>query len=239
MLKFFRKLRRNIIGKGRIGNYLAYALGEILLVMVGILLAVEINNINKAKQLRQVEIEILQEMVADLDADARDWKYNLGVHRQAEKSSNLIRKVLLDDLPFHDSLKTHFTNTYGFTAVVHKKAAYKSLQSQGVSIVSNDSLRHFITYYYEGRVPYQEKIERGTLSTAVLDSRDAMKRFKNFSYIGELEPIDFEALKEDKEYISWLSFNAFNRGFEAGRFEKLLEDNRELVDLIEKELEAR
>lgn len=238
MLKFFRTIRKNVIGKGRIGNYLAYALGEIVLVMVGILLAVEVNNMNKAKQLQQVEIDILKEMKADLEADAEDWVSNIKVHRGAEESSKLIRRILVDNLSWHDSLKAHFSSAYRFTAIVHKKAAYKNLEAQGVSLIENDSLRKLITNYYEGRVPYQIKIEGGSIEFAVLSAREGIRRFKNFSWTGELEPVDFDALKEDQEYISWLSFNAFNRDFEAGRFESLLRDNRELVELIEEELEG-
>jgi len=238
MLKFFRTIRKSIIGKGRIGNYLAYALGEIVLVMVGILLAVEINNMNKASQLREVERDILKEMKADLEADAEDWIYNIKIHRGAEESSKLIRRILVNDLPWHDTLKSHFSFTYRFTAIVHQKAAYKNLEAQGVSLIKNDSLRRLISHYYEGRVPYQIKIEGGSIDFAVLSAREGIKRFKNFAWTGELEPVDFDALKEDQEYISWLSFIAFNRDFEAGRFETLLRDNRELVGLIEQELEG-
>jgi hypothetical protein len=239
MLKFFRKIRKDVIGKGRIGNYLAYALGEIILVMVGILLAVEVNNMNKARQLQQVEINILKEMKADLEADGEDWVYNIKIHKGAEESSNLIRKILVDNLSWHDSLKTHFSAAYRFTAIVHKKAAYKNLEAQGVSLIQNDSLRKLITYYYEGRVPYQIKIEGGTLDLAVQDAREGIKRFKNFAWFGEMEPVDFDAMKEDQEYISWLSFNAVNRAFEAGIFERLLRDNRELVEMIEEELRGK
>ena len=46
MIKFFRKIRQNLLSEGRTGKYFKYALGEILLVVLGILIALQINNWN-------------------------------------------------------------------------------------------------------------------------------------------------------------------------------------------------
>ena len=46
MLKFFRKIRYNLISKNKTGKYIKYALGEIILVVIGILIALQINNWN-------------------------------------------------------------------------------------------------------------------------------------------------------------------------------------------------
>ena len=47
MIKFFIIVRQNLLSKGETGNYLKYAIGEILLVMVGIILALQVNNWNE------------------------------------------------------------------------------------------------------------------------------------------------------------------------------------------------
>ena len=49
-MKFFRKLRQVLLAEGKIGKYLKYAIGEIVLVVIGILIALQINNWNKKKQ---------------------------------------------------------------------------------------------------------------------------------------------------------------------------------------------
>jgi|TARA_R110000737_G_C14509985_1_gene473452 hypothetical protein len=46
MIKFFRKIRQNLVSKGNTGKYLKYAIGEIILVVIGILIALSINNWN-------------------------------------------------------------------------------------------------------------------------------------------------------------------------------------------------
>ena len=66
MLTFFRKIRKNLLGEGSTSKYLVYAVGEILLVMVGILLALQVNNWNEWRKDRIKEKEYLREILEDL-----------------------------------------------------------------------------------------------------------------------------------------------------------------------------
>lgn len=64
MMKFFRTIRQNLIEKGKLRKYLVYAIGEILLVVIGILIALQINNWNenqKSKNIEQQYLHALQE----------------------------------------------------------------------------------------------------------------------------------------------------------------------------------
>jgi len=49
MIKFFRHIRRNLLSESKFGKYLVYALGEIVLVVLGILIALAINNMNQQR----------------------------------------------------------------------------------------------------------------------------------------------------------------------------------------------
>ena len=50
MIKFFRKIRQDLLSTGKTGKYLKYAIGEILLVIIGILIAVSINSWNEEEE---------------------------------------------------------------------------------------------------------------------------------------------------------------------------------------------
>ncbi len=50
MIKFFRKIRQNLLMENKTGQYLKYALGEIILVVIGILIALSINNWNEHRK---------------------------------------------------------------------------------------------------------------------------------------------------------------------------------------------
>ena len=59
MLTFFRRIRKGLLGDGATSKYLLYAVGEILLVMIGILLALQVNNWNNERQKRDLETSTL------------------------------------------------------------------------------------------------------------------------------------------------------------------------------------
>ena len=64
MIKFFIKIRQNLLSEGKTGKYLKYALGEIILVVFGILIALQINNWNEERKdslKEQLFLEQLQE----------------------------------------------------------------------------------------------------------------------------------------------------------------------------------
>lgn len=65
MIKFFRQIRQNLLSEGKTGKYLKYAIGEIILVMIGILLALQINNTNELRKQREEEAIILSGIQKD------------------------------------------------------------------------------------------------------------------------------------------------------------------------------
>ena len=58
MIRFFRKIRQNLLSEGKTVKYLKYAIGEIVLVVIGILIALSINNWNEQKKSRDREKEV-------------------------------------------------------------------------------------------------------------------------------------------------------------------------------------
>ena len=69
MIKFFRHIRRSLIQENKMGKYFKYAIGEIILVVIGILIALQINNWNESKKEEAFETEILQQLRANLIKD--------------------------------------------------------------------------------------------------------------------------------------------------------------------------
>jgi hypothetical protein len=72
MIGFFRKIRRKLADDNKPMKYMRYAVGEILLVMVGILLALQVNNWNEERKTANVEIQVLKGIQIDLKVDL-DW----------------------------------------------------------------------------------------------------------------------------------------------------------------------
>ena len=69
MIKFFRKIRQQLLSQNRFSKYMLYAVGEIILVVIGILIALKVNNRNiNINNIQKVEI-YLKDMVSDLEKD--------------------------------------------------------------------------------------------------------------------------------------------------------------------------
>ena len=69
MFKIFRKIRSKLIKEGNLKKYLIYSFGEILIVMIGILFAIQINNWNEDRKDRKNEVYYLSEIKSNLEAD--------------------------------------------------------------------------------------------------------------------------------------------------------------------------
>ena len=68
MIKFFRKIRQNLLSEGKTGKYMKYAVGEIILVVIGIIIALQINNWNedrKALKAAKIHLNNLVDAIRD------------------------------------------------------------------------------------------------------------------------------------------------------------------------------
>ncbi|MEZ4951442.1 MAG: DUF6090 family protein [Saprospiraceae bacterium] len=83
MIKFFRNFRRNLLSEGKTGKYLKYALGEIALVVIGILIALQINDWNDGRKNAIREYKLLTEMRINLQTDSIDMAGNIARNTRA------------------------------------------------------------------------------------------------------------------------------------------------------------
>ena len=101
MIKFFRHIRKRLIGENRFSKYLLYAIGEIILVVIGILIALQINNWNEARKNTKTENEYYCRLLEDFELDRNNIK------RLSDESDYKIKKskALLLDLPKKEKSK--------------------------------------------------------------------------------------------------------------------------------------
>ena len=67
MIKFFRKIRQKLLTENRFSKYLLYAIGEIILVVIGILIAIQLNDFNEDRKERKKELSFLQKLKDDIE----------------------------------------------------------------------------------------------------------------------------------------------------------------------------
>jgi len=92
MIKFFRKIRQNLLSEGKTGKYFKYAIGEILLVVIGILIALSINNWNDQRKQKLAETEQLKSIKSELDLGIKNLDFIL---QKIDLHSNNIDSVII------------------------------------------------------------------------------------------------------------------------------------------------
>ncbi|NVJ85106.1 MAG: hypothetical protein HWE15_02315 [Algoriphagus sp.] len=239
MITFFRKIRQKLLSQNRVTRYLVYAIGEIILVVIGILIALQVNNWNEATKLKRQEIQLLKEMLTELRKQQQDFIFNINHHREAKEACEILLQALSNDQPYHDSLDIHFSRSYNFTILDNQQNAFAALKSKGITMIQNDSLRFLISEYYDVRMPFQIKIQEGSMKQGLEISQSHLGLFQNFAWNKSMEPWDFEELKKNRAYLSWLSFTADNRGFEMENFQTTLKRNSALIASITEELNQK
>ena len=99
------KLRYVLMEKNKMGKYLKLALIEILLVMIGILWAVQVNNWNENGKSKIKEIKTLKELRSDLVQNIEDMEINIAVLSDCQISNQIIIYHIENNIPYNDSLR--------------------------------------------------------------------------------------------------------------------------------------
>tara|TARA_Y100000588_G_scaffold390943_1_gene498104 strand:+ start:83 stop:820 length:738 start_codon:yes stop_codon:yes gene_type:complete len=122
MIKFFRKIRQNLLMENKTGKYFKYAVGEIILVVIGILIALSINNWNENRKLVIKEKETYKNIITDLKRDliqletTINWaKSQQKVHYQIYneikgknvQNEKLVYDIIIIPIPFHSHMEVN------------------------------------------------------------------------------------------------------------------------------------
>ena len=99
MIKFFRKIRYNLMETGKTTKYVKYAIGEIILVVIGILIALSINNWNEERKNRNREQSILKNLQIDFKSNINNVDKTYNSFLEAfEASANLLEIISSNDI---------------------------------------------------------------------------------------------------------------------------------------------
>lgn len=159
MIKFFRKIRQQLLTENRFSKYLLYAVGEIMLVVIGILIALQINNWNEDRKEKKLEKVFLQGIISDLSQDTltlnkviRTHKIRLA-HLLQQDSTIQVNDFLMplkESLPTVDKMDDIAYFFQSSRAFRPKRSNYKSLISEGKSnLISNRELFNKLQNLYE------------------------------------------------------------------------------------------
>lgn len=157
MIKFFRKIRQQMIRDHKFMKYLLYAIGEIVLVVIGILIALSINNSNELKKTRIAEKVYLKEIKSDLIQDTlllsqviQDHKWRIAQLMSQDSTIDFIFEEIIGELPTVEGVSQLEYMFFTDRKFRPKIGTYNSMISEGKSnIISNRELFNAIQNIYE------------------------------------------------------------------------------------------
>jgi hypothetical protein len=240
-MSFFKALSNNLRPEHRLTKLLVGGVGEIFMVMVGILLALQVNNWNDDRKDGVKELKILREMRGNLDRDLVDCRFNIKRNGQLLHGNQAVLKQLKDRTPYHDSLRIHYGSIFGNTTLTANTSAYDNLKSIGFNLIRNDSLRQMITTLYSERYTYLRNLEFEADGKLQFDHilPQLMAKVVVDSVWESGQPIDPEALMDDASFKGLLRMNMFIRGYMITQYQGVERRILTLQGMIDKELVER
>jgi hypothetical protein len=157
MISFFRNIRLQLANRKKAGAYIRYAIGEILLIVIGILIALQVSNWNTNRTKKHKEIVLLKEIEKNLQFHLENeiipaikiTKDKIEAYRLFKVAvKNYPNGITRDSI---DNLLFTWMQPYDLEINV---VPFENLKSVGVDLISNDNLRNEISHIYGYSIPY-------------------------------------------------------------------------------------
>ena len=187
-MTLFKNIRRTIFNNAQTSKYLKYAIGEIILVVIGILIALQINNWNEARKSADQEMLYLSRLLSENMSDVTTFEEYI---RELEKGnetdvalSAALNNELTSDLELIQKANDYFKYGSIFPIFTSSTSTFDDLSSTGnLKLLSNTKLRENIVQHYAKHIQLKERIKTGNDWALTLDGP-----FTSTYHIMQFEP---------------------------------------------------
>jgi hypothetical protein len=252
MIKFFRKIRQNLLMDNKTGKYFKYAIGEIVLVVLGILIALQINNNNQQRISFNEEQVLLKNLKIDFTSRLNELEIlNIGRQNAVKALEQLMR--LSDNPPENyddndmDSLLALSTTTYRFN---EKFATMDMLFNSGkINSLSNESLKLLLSIWpsnveemlEEQRLIVTNFYEIEKSLNRHVSLRDIYQKFSWSNYdIPDIKPStiqkDYKGLLNDTNFENLIASKRFLLIINIADANLLIDEAGKIIQLLEDEI---
>jgi hypothetical protein len=143
---------------GKTGRYFKYAIGEIVLVVIGILIALQINNWNEIKKGRAFEVKMLTEVKTALINDKAHFQKMIKRNAVADSTATLFIDLIDQNVVFNDTMYSALSGLRKGTLYQYNRGPYEAIKSSGIDKISNDSLRNKLINFYDFEFPRHKEL---------------------------------------------------------------------------------
>ena len=232
MIKFFRRIRFDLMKQNKTGKYFKYAIGEIILVVIGILIALQINNWNESVQNKKKESEYLVNLLQDLKSDSLQLNSLVNTFKTAVNSKKVFESLANGNRINTDSIQIHFLNQLDFLIdFVPNSTTVDELKNSGnLNLITNTNLRRQLVSLNNQYASLQVKLELGVVKRQeIIDI--VSHQVKNITLPTKEE---ISALMSTPYFPNKMRLNYLFTQFTAS--EQAYHKCKETIELIKKEL---
>ena len=149
MIKFFRKIRQKLLSENKFSKYLIYAIGEIVLVVVGILIALAINNWNEQKKNDEAESEYYCRILQDLELDKQKINEIIATYDNRIRVSKEILLELDSGKNDKNFLLNKFLIAFRGEAFVPRNVTFQDMVSSGnIRLIKDSEIKNSLIQFY-------------------------------------------------------------------------------------------
>jgi hypothetical protein len=182
-----------------------YASGEILLIFVGVMLALAASDWYEKRLAHQIEVEILSEIGGSLRRDLGLIKSLQERYVLLEEKVSDLHEHIRERPPYSPDLDAKFGALYGFSSASIDTAAYQTLKSESLLLISDPKLRSAITQVYERA--YGSMLR--SMDVEIDMTRNVLRpfyieKFHNVQFSRTATPIDYESLIDNPVFSTLL-----------------------------------
>lgn len=256
MIKFFRHIRQRLLSQYKFSKYLMYAIGEIVLVVIGILIALQINTWNESRKAVKQETQVLTELRSDMRQTRNDIQETIAKHKEVITSNQQLVFDIAKKKPYSDTIYRLFTDSSADFQVIPKTSAFENLKTIGLNTLSNDSLRISITNLYQLNLKRLEN-DFG-MNNSSFNIREQLFPFQNIYLapdyndptkygftnsdsitIYKLKIKEYDEFLKDDDLLKTLQLTLWGRSYLVNKRIKTVEEIDKVINRIEEELGAR
>lgn len=173
MIKFFRKIRQRLLTENKFSKYLLYAIGEIVLVVIGILIALSINNWNESRKESLIEQNYLRRLLVDLESDYKTLTFSKDLSNDRINQIKILTDVIKNPLLSNENSILIIESIEKVTWRSYlplSKIVYNELLNSGkMSLIQSEKLRNLLSNYYVDADHWE----------MILNLEDAQKEFSH------------------------------------------------------------
>jgi len=252
MIKIFRGIRQRMISEGKSKKYLLYAIGEIILVVIGILIALQINNWNETRKQRTTEKVYIENIKTDLSLNLKSLNNYIALRNETIESVELILEFFNNKRPLDlNEFNRHCLTVMAWHPFENNDNTYQELMNSGkFSILTNksmkDSLQNLQTNLNSIRFiesEMEEDYERYLYEPffAIIDLDTSLKnlksQFKNAESIPKMNREEVEMLLKNRTFKNGFVLAGYNSNGLIEEYENMINTTNQLYQLIDKDLD--